>query len=155
EMFASPMATVYEGSPGSLTQVGCGGRVVPVTAGTTYYIKLADAGCCYGTFTIDVTVAVPPANDLIEHATPIPALPFTATQSSTDATVSPTAPPPSCNFGGVSYTLWYTYTAGSDGFIKVNTSSTEMFASPMATVYEGSPGSLTQVGCGGRVVPVT
>ena len=44
-------------------------------------------------------MAVPPSNDLIENATPITSLPFTATQDSTDATVSPTDPPPACNQG--------------------------------------------------------
>ena len=67
---------------------------VPVTGGTTHYLMLSVPGCCYGTFTLNVTVATPPANDLIENAAPITALPYTATQDSTDATTSPSDPRP-------------------------------------------------------------
>ena len=154
DVMVAPMATLYQGSPGSLTQVGCRGDVVAVTAGTTYYIRLSVPGCCFGTFTLDVTVPTPPANDLIENATPITSLPFTATQDNTDATVSPTDPPPSCNHGFASHSVWYSYTPATDGAMKA-TPSGPLFASPMATIYEGSPGSLTQVGCSGDVVAVT
>ena len=47
-------------------------------------------------------------------------LPFAATQDSTDATVSTTDPPSSCGFVST-YTLWYSYTAPTDGVIKVRT----------------------------------
>src|SRR5215218_4121802 len=141
-MFATPRATVYQGSPGSLTQVG-GGQIVPVTAGTSYYLMLTVPGCSFGTFTLDVTVPTPPANDLIDNATPIPALPFTATQDSTDATLSPTDPPSPCGFSSTpTPTLWYSYTAPTDGLIKIGTSSTIPLGAPAVTLYRGSPGSL-------------
>jgi hypothetical protein len=146
--FAAPLVTVYSGAPGALTQVGCSGQAVPVAAGTTYYLRLSVPGCCFGTFTLDVAVPPPPpANDLIENAIPITAVPFTNTQDSTDATVSPTDPPAACGLGTSSYSLWYTYTAPAEGAIKIVTSSTATFATPHATVYSGSPGALTQLGC--------
>jgi hypothetical protein len=152
--FSVPMATLYEGSPGALSQVGCGGEVVAVTAGATYYIRLSLPGCCPGTFTLNVTVPTPPANDLIENATPITTLPFSATQDNLDATVSPSDPPPSCFHGAATSSVWYSYAAPVDGLIKAMTSGSG-FSVPMATLYKGSPGALSQVGCGGEVVAVT
>ena len=157
DLFATPRVTVYQASPGSLTQVSCDGQIVPVTAGTSYYLMLTVPGCCFGTFTLDVTVPTPPTNDLIENATEITTLPFTATQDSTDGTPSSTDPPSSCRSSST-YTLWYSYTAPADNLIKIRTSSTIPFAAPTVTLYRGSPGSLTQVGCSGgsaQIIPVT
>ncbi len=141
--FSVPMATIYEGSPGSLTQVGCRGDVVAVRAGVTYYLRLSLPGCCPGTFTLDVTVPAPPANDLIENATPITTLPFTATQDSADATSSSTDPSSAC-IGGVLPTVWYSFTTTTDGLIEAGTTGG---FSTFLTIYEGQPGSLSQVTC--------
>ena len=54
--------------------------------------------------------AVPPANDLIENATVIDVLPFSATQSTQDATQSASDPPASC-IGGTFGTVWFRYDA--------------------------------------------
>ena len=54
-----------------------------VTAGQTYYFQGATSGPP-GTFTLNVQVAAPPANDLPSNATPI-TLPFHVTQSTRDA----------------------------------------------------------------------
>ena len=54
-------------------------------------------------------VATPPANDLIENATPIASLPFSATQSTQDAMHSTSDPAASC-FGAAA-TVWYRYDA--------------------------------------------
>ena len=109
----APAATLYRGSPGSLNQVGCGGgtaQIIPVTAGTSYYLMVAGGGS--GTITIDVTTPNPPPNDLIENATPISALPFTASQDSVDATRSPSDPFSTC-IGGAVPTVWYSFAATS------------------------------------------
>ena len=58
------------------------------------------------TFTLNVQVAAPPANDLLANATPI-ALPFHVTQSTQDATRD--AADPSCGVGGPN--VWFRYDA--------------------------------------------
>ena len=82
-------------------------------------------------------------NDLIENATPITTVPFTTTQDNTDATVSPTDPPPACGHGAATYSVWYSYITPTDGLIKVATSGSG-FSVPTATIYQGTPDSLTQ-----------
>src|SRR4029079_6102065 len=95
---------IYAGSPGSLTQVACGARLVPVTAGSSYYFMVASF--IPAPVTVNVQVATPPANDLIENATAITTLPFNTTQSTTDATHSASDPAPSC-IGGEFSTVWF------------------------------------------------
>jgi hypothetical protein len=150
----------YEGSPGSLSQVSCGGggpQVVPVTAGTTYYIMLASPLTQPFTLTLDVQQASPPANDVIEHATTIGTLPFTASQSTTDATRGASDPFASC-FGGSIATVWYRYDAPGTQQLRVTTTWSSGFGGATA-LYQGTPGSLTQVACsnqpGPQVVTVT
>ena len=126
-----------------------------MTAGTTYYLMVSSPGCCANIFTLNVTVPNPPANDLIENATPITALPFSATQDSLDARVArPTRPlraskvrfrPSGTRSLRAPTRYWKRRISG--GF------------STYLTFYQGSPESLTHVTCtsGGRpvTVPVT
>ena len=102
---------------------------------------------------MDVAVPSPPANDLIENATLINGLPFSATQDSLDARkASPTDPSSAC-VGGAVPTVWYSFTTPVDGLIEARTSGG---FSTYLTVYEGQPESLSQVGCtfGGGFVTV-
>ena len=155
--FAAPFVAIFQGSPHSSRKSvsrrprrgECSDDVLPPVVGA----RLLQGHVHVGRLRGDTTA--PPANDLIENATPIDSLPFTATQDSTDATVSPTDPPPACGHGASTYSLWYSYTASTDGFIKSATSSPTTFATPNSTIYQGPPDSLTQVGCGGQIVPVT
>src|SRR5262249_45069558 len=84
--------------------------------------------------------AVPPANDLIENATAITALPFSATQSTQDASQSPSDPPATC-VGGTYGTVWFRYNAPANQLLRASSSGATL------VVYQGSPGSLTQVAC--------
>ena len=96
-----------------MTQVACapGQQPVAVTGGQTYYFMAVSFGPA--TFTLNVQVAVPPANDLIENATVIHTLPFSATQSTQDASASPSDPPASC-LGGTFGTVWFRYDAARE-----------------------------------------
>jgi hypothetical protein len=154
DIFATPQVSVFRGSPGSLTPAGCG-NTVDVAAGVTYYFMLSVPGCCFGRFTLDLTVPPPPpVNDVVEGAVEVTSLPFTANDDSTEATTSPSDPPPACGTFSTAYSLWYSYTATDDGYIRGSTSSTTFFVAPAVRVYQGAPGALSLVGCG-PVVPVT
>jgi hypothetical protein len=138
---SAPVA-VYEGAPGSLTGLGCGTlRLFNAEAGHTYYFMVLPSASASG-IQISLQAATPPANDLIENATPISALPYTNQQSMVDATRSGTDPLASC--GGTSPTAWYRYDALSDAPIRVTT--TGGFGA-LAT-FVGTPDALTEVACG-------
>jgi len=137
----------YAGVPGALTQVGCGGNhVVYVTAGSTYYIALKRSTPGPSTATLTVQVATPPTNDFIENATPIGSLPFSQTQTTLDATNSPSDPPSSCI--GVGTTVWYRYDASQNALLRLTSTFSGATSGILPVTYVGSPGALTQVGCG-------
>jgi len=141
---------IYAGSPGSLTQVACGARLVPVTAGSSYYFMVASF--IPAPVTVNVQVATPPANDLIENATAITTLPFNTTQSTTDATQTASDPAPSC-IGGEFSTVWFRYDATTTQPLRVTPSGV---GAQRLVVFRGEPGSLTEVACGGaQIVHVT
>jgi hypothetical protein len=86
-------------------------------------------------------LAAPPANDDFDQATVIGALPFSDSLDTTEAT--PAADDPSCS--GDSATVWYRFTAASDGAVEADT-----FGSSYDTtlsVYTGTRGNLSQVAC--------
>ena len=85
--------------------------------------------------------AVTPSNDRIQHAKEVTALPYRDEIDTSDATSSATDP--DC-FGKVR-TVWYEYTAPSDGQIAAST-----FGSGYNTnlaVYVGEPSIETQMAC--------
>ena len=133
----APVA-IYEGTPGSLTGLGCGTlRLFNVEAGHTYYFMVM-TGLGISGIQLSLQVATPPANDLIENATPITSLPFTNPQTMADATRSGTDPSASCL--AALPTVWYRYEAPADACFGVTT--TGGFGSTV--VYEGSPGDLSE-----------
>jgi hypothetical protein len=154
--FGFPFLSVYTGSPGSLTQLGCNsaneiaGQLVPAqivldaTAGTTFYIMVA-AGDPGGGFsppgTFHLTVFGPPANDDITNSTVIPSLPFTDAVDMTTATTA--SDDPDCG----APTLWYSFTAPSDMGVGVNLQLDTLRELPHASVYSGTPGNLSQITC--------
>jgi hypothetical protein len=97
--------------------------------------------------------AAPPANDDIANATPVTAVPFTATQDSLTATQGPSDPTPSCGATSGS-SVWYSYTPTADGTILAETSGGDLFP-PLITAYAGPPNAtaaspLTEAGCSTR-----
>jgi hypothetical protein len=136
---------VFQGSPGSLTQVVCSTQPFAVQAGHSYYFMLTTFGSP-SSLTFSVQLGTPPANDLIGNATTIGSVPFTATQSTQDATHSDGDPSASCVFGTAG-TIWYRYDAPTAQILRLSsTSNPPMFGLAIA-VFQGTPGSLNQVGC--------
>ncbi|MFC0548279.1 PKD domain-containing protein [Kutzneria chonburiensis] len=85
--------------------------------------------------------AAPPSNDDIDTATAITALPFAATQDTTQATKA-TDDPTSCYAYGQRST-WYDYTAPADGVVLATVSATG--STPVLAAYTGARDALTQV----------
>jgi hypothetical protein len=146
--------TVYTGTRGSLTQVGCNDQVtgtitslltLRMTAGTTYHIMLGGDFGSVGDLRFsaqDVTGLVP-VNDDFDNAIPVVRVRFLDRQ---DNRVNFPAPddPVTCdpNVGG---TIWYRYIAPADG-----TATFSTFGSNIDTIlalYTGTRGNLTQVAC--------
>jgi hypothetical protein len=87
-------------------------------------------------------LAAVPTNDDFANATLVQGLPFTETVNTAEATTQATDP---TNCIGAAHSVWYTYTADSDGSVSFDT-----FGSDFDTVlsaYTGTEGSLTQIGC--------
>ena len=158
-----PSPTAYMGpanaTPTSpLTQVACassGPVQLSVSAGTTYYFMLSSFSP-RPSFTFTVQAIVTPPNDEITNATPIAALPFSASQDLQYATQNPHDPTPSCGAPN-NHSVWYSYTAAADGAIQVTTSVNSGY-SPTASVYIGPPGAtptspLTEADCGSTSWP--
>src|SRR6266542_1740346 len=104
--------SVYTGSRGALSQVGCASFPAQVTldvsANTTYFFMVASA-CCGGPGgTLVLNVRGPPANDEISGATPL-TLNTPVTQDTTLATSAPTDPT-DCTFGPTHNTVWFSFT---------------------------------------------
>jgi hypothetical protein len=137
---------VFDGVPDASSAVTCvsSATVVPVTAGHTYYFAVVTFSPM--TVTLDVQLATPPANDLIEHATLISPLPFSATQSTQDATRSATDPAPSCIGGPSLSSVWYRYDAPATQLLRL-TPTSNAFTFGVVT-YQGTPEALTQIACG-------
>jgi hypothetical protein len=159
--FFPPVATAYSGpanatSSDPLTQVDCSnaGLQMNVTAGTAYYFMLTGAS---PTFTFSVQAITPPPNDDIANATPIPSVPFSATQDTLTATQDPHDPGTSCGVPN-DFTVWYSYTPSADGTIQLDTSAVSVFR-PSVAVFSGPSGAtdastLTEVACSGFQEPL-
>ncbi|SED07737.1 hypothetical protein SAMN04489727_6306 [Amycolatopsis tolypomycina] len=107
-----------------------------LTAGLTAGLAVAAA-----VVTPAAAHAAAPSNDDFGTATTVTALPFKATQDIGEATAS-SDDPTSCN-SYIAWSVWYDYTAASDGFVRALPSSTG--TQPFIAVYTGERGALTQV----------
>jgi hypothetical protein len=94
------------------------------------------------------------SNDLYRSATVIGALPFSQTLSTTTATIESGEPTP-C-FGQPNNSVWYTYTAQTDQFIRVSTVGSSYDAFPQIYVVGGHGfAGLTPFRCGVRQFDAT
>jgi hypothetical protein len=95
-----------------------------------------------------------PSNDAFANATVVPSLPFSDTVDTTGAHDGPAdaqlnASNPNCTnpFGPVlSNSVWYKFTAGTDGALGVDASRSSYFVG--VEIATGTPGALTAVSCG-------
>ena len=135
----------FDGPPSS-TPILCGGfgqQLVAVTAGHSYYF--VTGGNTATPLTFALQVSTPPANDLIENATPITVLPFSVSGSTQDATRSATDPVPSCAVNVNTNSVWFRYEAPTSQLLRTTMAGPPNGA--YVVVYEDSPGGLTEVAC--------
>ena len=88
-----------------------------------------------------VVIPPPPANDDIASVTRIASIPNSASQDATTATSSPSDP--WCY--GNNQSVWFTYTPTVNERLEANTFGSNYDTT--LSVYTGSPGNLTQMGC--------
>lgn len=87
--------------------------------------------------------AQPPNDDFANATVVTEPLPFVDSVDTTDATVEPTDPEPSCV--GTTHTVWYSYTPSADGRIGVDTFGSDYDTTLSAWV--GAPGNFAEVAC--------
>jgi hypothetical protein len=87
--------------------------------------------------------AQPPNDDFANATIVTEPLPFMDAVDTTDATVEPTDPDPSCV--GTTHTVWYSYTPSADGRIDVDTFGSDYDTTLSAWV--GEPGDFREVAC--------
>ncbi|MFN1216728.1 T9SS type A sorting domain-containing protein [Chryseobacterium kwangjuense] len=159
--FDDSSITVYSGTCGSLTEVGCYGdggfsavTLTGQTPGATLYVSVWKYASYIdnGEFQISAYEFVPIANDACSGATPLTvgadfdsgAITSTNVDASTDGTE------PSCNDDAAD-NVWFSVTVPASGNLKIETRevSGSLFDDSSITVYSGTCGSLTEVGCNG------
>jgi hypothetical protein len=130
-----------------------------VTSGTKYFVMVTDAttgtSAVGGTLTASLDFqATAPANDPFASATAIAAAPFTTTENTIQATANTGAadPVPSCTVGapglaasGQGNSVWFKFTAPSNGTITADTLTSPY--DTILTAVTGVPGSFTEVAC--------
>lgn len=92
---------------------------------------------------------VPPPNDACADAAMVSA----DTLSTTAATTDTSDPLQSCTFGGTNQntnSVWYSFTAPSDGTVTANTAGSDY--DTVLTAYTGSCGALSEIACNDDVV---
>jgi PKD repeat protein len=89
-------------------------------------------------------LAAPPANDDIASATLIPGVPFSDYIDTSEATVAPDDPYPTCNYTGIrEATVWYQFTPSEDKQVVASTAGSD-YTTNLA-VYPS--GSMTDTAC--------
>jgi len=93
-------------------------------------------------------MAAAPANDTVDGATVISALPFTDTADTTEATTDATdaALNAGCGAPATEASVWYAFTPATDGAVIVDVSQSSYSAGVLLAT--GSPGNLQLVNCG-------
>ncbi len=88
--------------------------------------------------------AVPP-NDDFDQATAIAAFPFSQALDTSGATSAVDDPAMGCGEGTNTRTVWYRFTAPSNGFVSINTVGSDF--DTVAAAWQGSRGNLVRQGC--------
>lgn len=120
----------------------------PVTAGTTYRIGVSGSSKGEFTFQLSMQAAPPPAND--NFATPQalgPGLPVSVTGNNDFATEEVGEPDDHGDYPGTSRSVWYSWTAGVTGPVRLKTCSRDLRF--FTSVYTGNTlAALTEVSDG-------
>lgn len=94
------------------------------------------------TYTQIVVTAPPPPNDDFDHPTVVPSIPFTVSYNATDASVAPDDP---FSCFGRNQTLWFAFTPATNIRLEANTFGSNYDTT--LSVYTGTRGALSQIGC--------
>jgi hypothetical protein len=150
--------SVYIGTCGSLTQVACNddsssggnnacgpmsyasGVSVPMTAGETYWIRVAGYAGAVGSYTVRAIGGngiAPPANDHCSAAAPV------GLGATSFSTMNADSDGPAVNCGlvgseGVSFDVWYLYSAAMTGILRVDTCNAATDFDTRLALYSGS-----------------
>ncbi|MCT2563727.1 T9SS type A sorting domain-containing protein [Chryseobacterium herbae] len=160
-LFDDSVLTVYSGTCGSLTEIDCnddaGGlfsliSLTGQTPGTTLYVSVwkYDSDTDNGEFQISAFDPLPPSNDNCSGATPLTVgtdfASGTTTSNNSGATTDGTIP--SCNSDAVE-NIWFSVVVPQSGNLTIETkgASGSSFGDSTVSVYSGTCGSLTEVGC--------
>ncbi len=160
-------STLFTGSCGSLTAVACpeffGGarHLIPVTAGTEYYLLTTTDSSFAGVYgmslSVQVDLAQPPSNEACASAQPITANPTQVEFNNTLATDHGALP--SCLQTAIfSETfpsdVWFEFQTQTAGVLTLHGQASDLFGGgllPGAGVYTGSCGSLSEIACGSPI----
>ncbi|KFF16478.1 hypothetical protein IW22_22825 [Chryseobacterium sp. JM1] len=161
-LFDDSVLTVYTGTCGSLTEIDCnddGGdgyfsllSLTGQTPGTTLYVsvwKYSD-GTDNGEFQISAYDPIPPSNDNCSGATPLTVGTDFASGTiiSDNSGATTVGAVPSCN-SDAAENIWFSVVVPQSGNITIETkeASGSSFGDSTISVYSGTCGSLTEVGC--------
>jgi hypothetical protein len=144
-----PVLSVFTGSRGDLTEIGCNyyepSLTLGLTGGTTYYFLITSLWETGGDLTLSVTEVVPPPNDDFDTATVVSGLPFTATINTRLAT-NALDDPPHCSGYSPPGSVWYSFTTTQDVRLEIHTYGSTYYT--LLSVFTGSRGALTEIACG-------
>ncbi|MBI4238109.1 MAG: thrombospondin type 3 repeat-containing protein [Deltaproteobacteria bacterium] len=144
-------ATVYTGATlGTLGEESCEYNTIvqfTATADTTYYIRFGGLNATGGSsLNFTLSEVLPPTNDDFASAQAIGALPYSDTQTTSLAATTEGSESTTCSGQDLANTVWYSYTAGSDTYLNLDTRSSN-FDTAVA-VYTGTDlASLSLVAC--------
>lgn len=157
----------YSGACGTLTSLGCRNgsasrgvaentTVTGLTVGQTYYIRVYDFSSGYGSAGGNISICVftppPPVNDECAGAVSLAvgASCVNVTGNTVAATQSLAAS--ACNgfTGNADDDIWYTFTLAAPTTVDIRVEASNNTMDPVAQLYTGSCGSLTNVDCADR-----
>ncbi|SFN36630.1 Por secretion system C-terminal sorting domain-containing protein [Chryseobacterium oleae] len=160
-LFDDSVLTVYSGTCGALTEIDCNDDAAGLfslisltgqTPGTTLYVSVwkYDSDIANGDFQISAYDPLPPSNDNCSGATPLTVgtdfASGTITSNNSGATTDGAVP--SCNADAVE-NIWFSVVVPASGNLTIETKETSgsSFGDSTVSVYSGTCGSLTEVGC--------
>jgi Icc-related predicted phosphoesterase len=146
--------SVWTGTSHPLTEVACNDDSSRVKqsqlnwqfkAGITYYIAIGGYTGETGNLIFNVTPVAALTNDKFSDAINITKFPFTAIQSTVNATVDANEASPDCAISGSGSSVWYKYTPSSNQMVVFDTFDSDY--NTVLSVWTGSTQPLTQVAC--------
>jgi Icc-related predicted phosphoesterase len=150
--------SVWTGTSHPLTEVACNDDSSRVKqsqlnwqfkAGITYYIAIGGYTGETGNLIFNVTPVAALNNDKFSDAINITKFPFTAIQSTVNATVDANEVSPDCAISGSGSSVWYKYTPSSNQMVVFDTFDSDY--NTVLSVWTGSTQPLTQVACNDNI----